>query len=165
MKAPSPTEAAMPTIIRAGSPEEIAQVRALFLEYGAMPDFCVCFKGFEEEVRSLPGMYAPPEGRLLLAYVEGHTAGCVALRKMESGVCEIRRLYVRPQFRGKRLGRTLAEEIIAQAREAGYHTARLGTLPVMREAIALYQSLGFAQVEPYKADALDGALYMQLSLG
>ena len=155
----------MATVIQAGTPEEIAQVRELFREYGTIPDFCACFTGFEEEVQSLPGMYAPPEGRLLLDYVDGDAAGCVGLRKMAPGVCEIRRLYVRPQFRGKRLGRELAEAIIAQAREAGYRTARLGTLPVMKEAIALYQSLGFAQVAPYKANALDGALYMELSLG
>jgi ribosomal protein S18 acetylase RimI-like enzyme len=154
----------MATVIQAGTPGEIAQVRELFLEYGATPDFCVCFKGFEEEVQSLPGIYAPPEGRLLLAYVDGDAAGCVGLRKLAPGVCEIRRLYVRPQFRGKRLGRALAEAIIGQAREAGYPTARLGTLPAMKEAIALYQSLGFAQVAPYKANAVDGALYMQVTL-
>lgn len=154
----------MPNIIQAGSREEIAQARELFLEYGATPGYGECFKGFEEEVRALPGDYAPPDGRLLLALVNDEAAGCVALRRMGPGVCEVRRLYVRPQFRGKRLGRTLAEAIIAQAREAGYRTVRLGTLPVMAEAIALYQSLGFVRVAPYKADALDGALYMELAL-
>lgn len=162
--APRPTGTSVPSIIQAGTPGEIAQVRELFREYGAITDFCVCFTGFDEEVRSLPGMYAPPEGRLLLAYVEGGAAGCIGLRRMEPGFCEIRRLYVRPQFRGHRLGRALAAEIIRQAGDAGYHTARLGTLPVMKEAIALYQSLGFAQVAPYKANALDGALYMQVTL-
>lgn len=154
----------MPTILQAATPGEIAQARELFLEYGATPDFGVCFKGFEEEVRGLPGMYAPPEGRLLLAYADGEAAGCIGLRKMEPGVCEVRRLYVRPQSRGQRLGRTLAEAIIAQARQAGYHTARLGTLPVMKEAIALYQSLGFARAAPYKDSALEGAIYMELAL-
>ena len=157
-------ETTMPTIIQAETPGEIALARELFLEYGAIPDFCVCFKGFEDEVQSLPGMYAPPEGRLLLAHIDGEAAGCIGLRKMEPGFCEIRRLYVRPQFRGQRLGRTLAEAIIAQASEAGYHTARLGTLPVMKEAIALYQSLGFSPVAPYKVGALEGAIYMELAL-
>ncbi len=149
---------------QAASPEELAMALELFREYGAIADFGVCFKGFEEEVDSLPGMYAPPEGRLLLAEVDGKAAGCIGLRKMEPGVCEIRRLYVRPQFRGQRLGRTLAEAIIAQAREAGYRTARLGTLPVMKEAIALDQSFGFQRVAPYKASALDGEIYMELKL-
>ena len=158
------TQTTMPTIIQAGTAEEIAQARELFREYGANPDFGTCFKGFEEEMQSLPGMYAPPEGRLLLAYVDGDAAGCIGLRKMEPGFCEVRRLYVRPPFRGQRLGRTLAEAIIAQARQAGYHTARLGTLPVMKEAIALYQSLGFVPVAPYKDNALTGAIYMELAL-
>ncbi|MBI4166296.1 MAG: GNAT family N-acetyltransferase [Acidobacteria bacterium] len=164
MKLTGPEEATMPTVIQAESPEEIARVRELFREYGAIPDFCECFTGFQEETQGLPGMYAPPEGRLLLAYMNGEAAGCIGLRKMEPGYCEIRRLYVRSRFRGRRLGRTLAEEIIIQARQAGYHTARLGTLPVMKEAIALYQSLGFSQAAPYKANALDGALYMELRL-
>jgi len=154
----------MATIIQAGSPDDISRARELFREYGAIPDFGVCFKGFEDEVQSLPGMYAPPEGRLLLAHIDGEAAGCIGLRKMDPGFCEIRRLYVRPQFRGQRLGRTLAEAIIAQASEAGYHTARLGTLPVMKEAFALYQSLGFVPVAPYKAGALEGAIYMELAL-
>jgi ribosomal protein S18 acetylase RimI-like enzyme len=154
----------MPTIIQAGTAEEIAQARELFREYGATPDFGMCFKGFEEEIQSLPGMYVPPEGRLLLAYVDGDAAGCIGLRKMEPGFCEVRRLYVRPRFRGQRLGRMLADAIIAQARQAGYHTARLGTLPVMKEAIALYQSLGFVPVAPYKDNALTAAIYMELAL-
>ncbi len=150
--------------IQAASSDELAQARELFLEYAATPGIGVCFKGFEEEVQGLPGDYAPPEGRLLLSYVNGQAAGCVALRKIEPGVCEIRRLYVRPQFRGQQLGRELADAIITQAREAGYHTARLGTLPVMKEAIALYQSLGFRRVAPYKATALDEAIYMEKPL-
>ena len=164
MSDPTHPEATSRRIIQAGSPEEISQARELFREYGATPDFCVCFKGFDEEVQSLPGIYAPPGGRLLLADVEGEAAGCIGFRKLEPGVCEIRRLYVRPSYRGKRLGRTLAEEIISQAREAGYQTARLGTLPVMKEAIVLYQSLGFVPVAPYKDNALAGAIYMELSL-
>ena len=158
------TQTTMPTIIQAGTPVEIAQARELFREYGATPDFGMCFKGFEEEIQSLPGMYAPPEGRLLLAHVDGEAGGCIGLRKMDPGFCEIRRLYVRPRYRGQRMGRTLAEAIIAHARQAGYHTARLGTLPVMKEAIALYQSLGFVPVAPYKDNALTAAIYMELAL-
>lgn len=164
MSDPAHPEATNRRIIQAASPEEISQARELFREYGATPDFCVCFKGFDEEVQRLPGIYAPPEGCLLLADVEGEAAGCIGFRKLEPRVCEIRRLYVRPQFRGQRLGRALAEAIIAQARQAEYHTARLGTLPVMKEAIALYQSLGFVPVAPYKDNALAGAIYMELAL-
>jgi len=154
----------MAEIVQAGSDVAIEQARELFREYGAIPDFGVCFKGFEEETQSLPGMYAPPEGRLLLAYVDGEPAGCIGLRRMEPGYCEIRRLYVRPRFRGQRLGRALAEAVLVEARAAGYHTARLGTLPVMKEAISLYQSLGFVSAVPYKSTALDGAIYMELAL-
>ena len=157
-------DAPPPTIIQAATSEEISHARELFREYGATPDFCVCFKGFEEEIQSLPGIYAPPDGRLLLAYLDGAAAGCIGFRKMEPGICEIRRLYVQPQFRGQRLGRRLAEEILVQAHTAGYKKACLGTLPVMKEAIALYQSLGFVRVTPYKENALEGALYMELAL-
>ena len=101
MSDPTHPEATSRRIIQAGSPEEISQARELFREYGATPDFCVCFKGFEEEVQSLPGIYAPPGGRLLLADVEGEAAGCIGFRKLEPGVCEIRRLYVRPHYRSK----------------------------------------------------------------
>jgi ribosomal protein S18 acetylase RimI-like enzyme len=154
----------MPLIIPAQFEAEIEQVRELLREYGAIPDFCTCFKGFEEEIQSLPGMYAPPAGRLLLAYADGEAAGCIGLWPMEPGFCEVRRLYVRPRFRGQKLGRALAGALLAEARAAGYHTARLGTLPVMKEAIALYQSLGFAVAKPYKPTALDRAIYMQKAL-
>jgi putative acetyltransferase len=155
---------AMANIIQAESVAQIEQARELLREYGATPDFGVCFKGFEEEVQGLPGKYAPPAGRFLLAYSDGAAAGCIGLWPMEPGYCEIRRLYVRPKFRGQKLGRALAEAILVEARAAGYHTARLGTLPMMKEAIALYQALGFAPVEPYKATALAGAIYMEMAL-
>jgi putative acetyltransferase len=151
-------------IVHAESEADIEQARGLLREYGAIPDYGTCFQGFEEEIQSLPGMYAGPAGRLLLAYVEGEAAGCIGLRPMEPGCCEIRRLYVRPKFRGQRLGRALAEAVLVEARAAGYHTARLGTLPVMKEAIALYQSLGFAVARPYKPTALEGAIYMEMAL-
>ena len=151
--------------IQAAWSDELANARELLQEYAATPDIGVCFKGFEEEVESLPGMYAPPEGRVLLAFVDDEAAGCVGFRKLESGVSELWRLYVRPRYRGKRLGRELAEAIIQQAREAGYHTERLATLPVMKEAIALYRSLGFARGPTYEDNALEGAIYMELSLG
>ncbi len=154
----------MVNIGQAESEAQIEQVRELLREYGATPDFGNCFKGFEEEVRALPGKYAPPAGRLLLASVDGAAAGCIGLWPMEPGYCEVRRLYVRPQFRGQNLGRTLAEAILVHARAAGYHTARLGTLPVMKEAISLYQGLGFNPVKPYKPTALAGAIYMEMAL-
>ena len=151
-------------IIQASTSGEIEHARELFREYGAIPEFGVCFKGFEEETRALPGMYAPPAGRLLVAYVDSQAAGCVGLRRMEESVCEIRRLYVRPRFRGFRLGRALSEAILNEARDGGYRTVCLGTLPVMKEAIALYQSLGFVEAKPYKAEALSDAIYMELAL-
>jgi len=165
MSSPRHPETTPLRIIQAGSSEEISQARELFREYGATPDFGACFQGFEEEAQSLPGIYAPPEGRLLLAYLDGAAAGCIGFRKLKPGECEIRRLFVRPAFRGKRLGRELASALLKHACAAGYKKAWLGTLPVMKEAIGLYQSLGFVRVTPYKENALEGAIYMELVLG
>ena len=147
------------------SREQAAEVRELFLEYARSLTFDLCFQSFDEELAGLPGDYAPPEGRLLLAIFDGQTAGCVALHKIENDVCEMKRLYVRPQFRGKGLGKALAERIIHEAREIGYKKLRLDTVePVMRAAVAMYRQLGFQEIEPYRANPIKGALYMELQL-
>src|SRR6516164_2564081 len=132
------------TIIPADSAVRIAQARELFLEYANSLGFSLCFQSFDQELAGLPGDYAPPEGRLLLAEYEGRLAGCVALHKLEAGNCEMKRLYLRPAFRGKGLGRALAERIIREARDIGYRRVRLDTVePVMQDAVALYRGLGF----------------------
>jgi putative acetyltransferase len=149
----------------AESPEQIAQARELFLEYANSLGFSLCFQSFDQELASLPGDYAPPDGRLLLATSKGDPAGCVALHKLAPEICEMKRLYVRPQFRGKGLGRHLAKRIIAEARHIGYKCLRLDTVePVMKTAVAMYRQLGFREIPPYRQNPIAGALYMELQL-
>jgi putative acetyltransferase len=125
----------------------------------------LCFQHFEQELAGLPGDYAPPDGRLLLAEYEGQLAGCVALHKWEAGICEMKRLYVRPSFRGKGLGRVLAETIIAAARNIGYQRMRLDTIePLMKDAVEMYRKLGFREITPYRPNPIAGAMYMELQL-
>lgn len=150
---------------QAQSATQIAQARELFLEYAGTLSFNLCFQNFEKELAELPGDYAPPDGRLLLAEYDGQLAGCVALHKLEREICEMKRLYLRPQFRGKGVGRALAERIIADARSIGYRRMRLDTVePVMKDAVALYRLLGFKQVAPYRANPIEGAMYMELEM-
>lgn len=152
-------------ISQAESSEQIEQARRLFVEYAESLGFSLCFQSFDKEVAGLPGDYAPPDGRLLLAEHEGKIAGCVALHKLSDGVCEMKRLYLRPEFRGKALGRALAERVIAEARTLGYTRMRLDTIVgKMDSAIALYRELGFQEVPPYRENPIPGAIYMELKL-
>jgi putative acetyltransferase len=152
-------------LIQAQSAEEITSAHELFKEYAAGLGIDLCFQSFEKELAELPGGYAPPAGRLLIAIDENQTGGCVALRKIADGVCEMKRLYVRPGFRGTGLGHTLAEAIILAAREIGYQRMRLDTLPgKMDRAIAMYRSLSFKEIGPYYSNPVEGALFMELEL-
>ena len=150
---------------QAESPAQIVQVRELFLEYAESLGFSLCFQNFDRELAGLPGDYAPPDGRLLVAEYRSQLAGCVALHKLEAGICEMKRLYLRPQLRGRGVGRALAESVIAEARTIGYRKMRLDTVaPVMPNAVAMYRRLGFVEIEPYRPNPIDGALYMELTL-
>jgi ribosomal protein S18 acetylase RimI-like enzyme len=153
-------------IFPASTPAQIDQVRELFLEYANSLGFSLCFQSFDQELTGLPGDYAPPEGRLMLAEYEGKLAGCVALHKINDDVCEMKRLYLRPAFRGKGLGRVLAEEILRQARAIGYRRLRLDTVePVMKDAVGMYRRLGFREIAPYRENPMPGTLYMEMDLG
>src|SRR2546423_2503271 len=151
-------------IIEARALHDIERARSLFREYETSLGVDLCFQGFEQELAGLPGAYAPPSGRLLLAVDDGRTAGCIALRPLGADGCEMKRLYVRPEFRGRRVGRLLAERVLAEARAIGYPRMRLDTLPSMKEAIPLYRSLGFAEIGPYYANPVPGALFMERAL-
>lgn len=150
---------------QAESPAQIAKTRELFLEYAQSLGFSLCFQNFDKELADLPGDYAPPDGRLLLAEYEGQLAGCVALHKLDDAICEMKRLYLRSQFRGKGLGRVLADRVIAEARQIGYERMRLDTVePVMKDALAMYRRIGFQEIAPYPANPMAGAMYMELQL-
>jgi GNAT superfamily N-acetyltransferase len=153
------------TFTQAHSPDQVAQARELFLEYAQSLGFSLCFQNFDKELAGLPGDYGSPEGRLLLAFQETQLAGCVALHKLEPETCEMKRLYLRPQFRGRGLGRVLTERIIAEARRIGYQRMRLDTVePVMKDAVAMYGKLGFKEIAPYRSNPIAGAMYMELEL-
>jgi len=152
-------------VAQAETAAQIAQALELFLEYAKSLGFSLCFQNFEQELAGLPGDYCPPEGRLLLAKYEGQLAGCVALHKINDSICEMKRLYLRPQFRGKGLGRVLADRVIAEARQIGYRFMRLDTVePVMKDAVAVYRKIGFKEIAPYRPNPIAGALYMELEL-
>jgi len=149
----------------AATSEQIQLARSLFQEYGKSLGFSLCFQNFDKELAGLPGDYAPPKGRLLIAYLDADAAGCVALHEFEPGIAEMKRLYVRPAFRGKRVGLALANAIIEAAREMGYERMRLDTVPSeMADAVKMYQRLGFHEIPPYRANPQPGTLYLELDL-
>jgi ribosomal protein S18 acetylase RimI-like enzyme len=151
----------MMRIENADAPEFLETVRGLFREYGALPDVEMP----EQELAGLPGKYAPPAGRLLVAFEDvAIPAGCVALHKLEENICEMKRLYVRPALRGKKAGRALVMAVIACAREIGYARMRLDTRPSMPAAIQLYRSLGFREIPPYLPKPVPGAMFFELEL-
>lgn len=152
-------------LAEARSPTEIAAVRELFVEYSAWLGFSLAYQNFDEELESLPGKYAGPAGRLLLASVDDAPAGCGAIRQLEPTVCEMKRLFVKPEFRGCGLGRTLAEKLIDDAREMGYSAMRLDTVAEkMGDAVRLYKAIGFHEIPAYYSGARAGTLYFGLRL-
>ena len=151
--------------MNAESAAQIVVIRELFLEYANSLGFSLCFQSFDRELAGLPGDYAPPEGRLLLMECDGEPAGCVALHPLEAGICEMKRLYVRPRYRGKGLGRVLVERILSEARTAGYGRIRLDTVePVMKDAVAMCRRFGFRDIPPYRENPIEGAMYLELEL-
>jgi len=152
-------------IIQVQSPQDIDHARGLFEEYAAWLGIDLCFQNFEKELAELPGDYVPPTGRLFLAIDSDQISGCVALRRIGAGTCEMKRLYVRPGFRGRGLGYELTQAVIDAAREIGYERMRLDSLPGrMDRAIAMYRSLGFREIEAYYHNPVAGVTFMELSL-
>ena len=151
-------------VIEAETIEHWQHARELFERYADSLDFDLDFQDFEEELTSLPGDYTPPTGCLLLAQQDGDLVGCVALRRIAEGVCEMKRLYISPDRRGEGIGRSLATAVIAEARKRGYERMRLDTVPSMKAAQTLYVSLGFEPIEPYRYNPIRGASFMELKL-
>lgn len=152
-------------IVQAESDKQIDDARSIFREYEAWLGLDLCFQGFEAELAALPGKYATPSGRLLLAYVDDRLAGCIAMRKLDDGICEMKRLFVRSDSRGLKIGVTLIEQLITDAREIGYSKMRLDTFPPkMGKAVSLYATHGFAEIPPYYENPHSGVLFMELSL-
>lgn len=152
-------------IVEANTNDLIAKAKELFQEYAESLGFDLCFQNFEQELDDyFPGQYSPPMGRLFLALSDNQPIGCVGLRYFDKGVCEMKRLYVRPDFRGKKAGRLLAEATLKAAKVIRYEIMRLDTLPSMESANILYKSLGFRQIEPYRHNPIKGAIYMELNL-
>ena len=155
----------MPEFIIAETQEDYREAGTLLREYEAALGIDLCFQDFPEELESLERTYGPPGGRFLLLRVEGRAAGCVALVDSGGKTCEMKRLYLRPGFRGRGLGRRCAERIVQEAQDMGYASVRLHTLPSMRAAIALYRSMGFREIAPYDETPVEGVVFMELGLG
>lgn len=154
----------MTDYIQATTGKELEEAAALFREYAASLGCSPCLENIEQELAHMPGLYAPPHGRLILARHDGKVRGCAAFQKLEQGCAEMRRMYVQPAARGRKIGRGLAETVISEARKAGYERLRLYTLPSMNEAVALYRSLGFREIAAYGEHLIPGGIYMELDL-
>jgi len=150
-------------LIRQCEAGDLDATRDLLREYAALVGEAICFTRFERELAELPGQYAPPQGRLLLGWIDGELAGCVALRVLSPEIAEMKRLYVRPAFRSSGLGRLLVDQVTADAREAGYRLLRLDTLPRFERALAMYRARGFYEIPRY-GDNPDGAICFELPL-
>ena len=159
-----PSSVTQARLVYVDSGELVADARMLFQEYEQAIGVDLCFQGFARELATLPKPYVAPDGRLVLALRDAEVAGCAALRRIGDGVAELKRLYVRPAFRGRGLGKRLVDTLLEDARTIGYRAVRLDTLPTMREAIALYRTLGFTEIAPYTANPVPGALYMERRL-
>lgn len=158
-------------IVLSDTIQRIDDAKQLFMEYAKSLDFSLCFQGFDVELAGLPGEYSPLSGRLVLAFWEGKLAGCVSLRRISkipfaggNDICEMKRLYLRSEFRGKGIGRKMASEAIRMAKQIGYAKMRLDTVPTMKEAISLYHTLGFVEIDPYRDNPVPGAIFMELAL-
>ncbi|WP_243096889.1 GNAT family N-acetyltransferase [Thermohalobacter berrensis] len=151
-------------VIKAQSKEHFQYIRELFREYANSLDFSLGFQNFDKELKELPGEYAPPNGCILIARFNKKIVGCVALRRISKDICEMKRLYVRPKYRVKGIGKKLAEAIINEAQNIGYKKMRLDTISFMKKAIALYESLGFKEIEPYRYNPIEGARYYELDI-
>ncbi len=151
-------------IIEATTPQQIKNAADLFREYQQFLDVDLCFQGFEQELATLPGKYASPQGTILLAEHNGKTAGCVAVRSLKNDICEMKRLYVKDEFRGLSVGRKLTEAIIQKAKQLGYKKMQLDTLQRLDRAVDLYAKLGFKKISPYYANPLDEVVYWELEL-
>jgi ribosomal protein S18 acetylase RimI-like enzyme len=150
--------------LHAASSEQFEETRRLFKEYASALGVDLCFQDFENELKELPGEYSEPDGCILLAFLDSALVGCVALRPLSSGICEMKRMHVRPRFRGRGIGRILTQDVITEARRNGYKKMRLDSLPTMREAQALYRSLGFTEIDAYRLNPIQGAVFMELEL-
>ncbi|MGX9756547.1 GNAT family N-acetyltransferase [Clostridioides difficile] len=150
--------------VEANDLENLENVKILFTEYSNSLNIDLCFQDFNNELKTLPGKYKKPSGSLILAFVDENLAGCVALKKLEDDVCELKRLYVRDKFRGLKIGKILLEEIVKEAKNIGYTYMRLDTLPSMKSAQGLYEKIGFYDINPYTYNPIEGARYMELKL-
>ena len=154
----------MKRVIIADSSELITRAKELVLEYALSLGVDLSFQDFETEIATFPEQYSPPHGRLLLAECEGEVIGCVGLRDSGGGKCEMKRMYIQPEYRGSGLGRALGERLISEARDIGYTHMRLDTIPAMKAAVSLYMSLGFKEIEPYRFNPFKEAMFMELDL-
>jgi len=152
------------TVLHAVSSEDFEDARRLFKEYVSSLGVDLSFQNFERELKELPGEYSEPDGCILLAFLNSTLAGCVALRPLSSEICEMKRMYVRPKFRGQGRGRRLSQDVIMEARKRGYKKMRLDSLPTMKAAQALYRSLGFKEIDAYRLNPIQGAMFMELEL-